>query len=420
MKRLILLVLAAVLLAGCTTTGHNLIIEEEQELSLLEAINESVERLIAVIPAGSRLAIVAFESEHSNLSDFMKESLTGLFYNRGFEVTDWQNYDYIFRALNIDAAGTVSNDAARSVGRFLGAQFVITGQLILLNNVFQYRVNAIHTDRASHNTFVRLTALNDDETHQMITALAAGLDPVRTADYGVTEDTLPRTSGLLLDRGIMFSRLGNYEKAIADFTQVIQLNPNLSSGYVLRGRALYANALRVINVHITSDNDITEDDEQDFEEEQSEEPSGTQLAGFKTEAFEQAISDFTRAIRLDNHNAVLFRERGQVYSSKGDFERAITDFNQALRLNSAFFQVYNNRGSAYFSIRNFNRAIADFTQAIQFNPGYANAYFNRGSVYFEINDFDRAIADFETVLLINPNDEEALKWLEYARQRRGR
>jgi tetratricopeptide (TPR) repeat protein len=56
--------------------------------------------------------------------------------------------------------------------------------------------------------------------------------------YGVTEQTAPKTPGTYLDRGIMFAMKGEYAKAIADFTEALNLDPNLSAAYQLRGRAL--------------------------------------------------------------------------------------------------------------------------------------------------------------------------------------
>jgi tetratricopeptide (TPR) repeat protein len=74
----------------------------------------------------------------------------------------------------------------------------------------------------------------------MITALANQKAAVKTASYGKSRTSTPGTAGAFLDRGITLAGQGEFEMAIADFTEAIRLNPNLSAAYLLRDRAAYA------------------------------------------------------------------------------------------------------------------------------------------------------------------------------------
>jgi tetratricopeptide (TPR) repeat protein len=136
--------------------------------------------------------------------------------------------------------------------------------------------------------------------------------------------------------------------------------------------------------------------------------------------YDQAIADYTQAIRLDPNYAAVYNNRGNAYDDKGDNDRAIADYTQAIRLDPNYASAYYGRGNAYYMKKDYDRAIADYTQAIRLDPNDAKAYYNRGATYYDQKDYDRAIADFEAALKINPNYENAKKSLEIVRQQRGR
>jgi len=84
----------------------------------------------------------------------------------------------------------------------------------------------------------------------------------------------------------------NYNKAIAEYSEAIRLNPDYAAAYHGRGVA-YA----------------------------------------EKRDYERAIADFTQAIRLSpNPGAKVYYNRGLVYANKRDYARAISDFETYLRL----------------------------------------------------------------------------------------
>ena len=94
---------------------------------------------------------------------------------------------------------------------------------------------------------------------------------------------------------------GNYDKAIAEYTEVIRLDPEADGAYFNRGRAY-----------------------------------------FDKENYDKAIADFTKAIELDSDNAKFYNNRGFAYSNKKDYDRAIADYTKALQLdpNNEFAKKY--------------------------------------------------------------------------------
>ena len=353
--------------------------ESGSGVSLLEAVEQSAERIAGDLPKGSRVVIVAFESENDNLSDFIMEELTGALIDRGIEVADRQNLGYLKREFKFQMSGSVNDEDVKRLGQFLAANMVITGQLINLGSTYRYRANATHLEQATRNSVTRFSVRNDAEMRNMAASLANQRTAVRAADYGVREQRAPQTAGTFLDRGILFLDRKDYDIAIADFTEALKLAPDMEAAYFYRG-----NAYR-----------------------QKDDP-------------DRAVADYNQAIRLDPNAANAYNNRGIAYRQKGDLDRAISDYAQAIRLNPDDASAYYNRGNAYSDKDDFDRAIADYTQAIRLNPNDASAYYNRGLAYRDKGEYDRATADYEAVLRINPNHSRAKQIREAIRSYRGR
>ena len=183
----------------------------------------------------------------------------------------------------------------------------------------------------------------------------------------------------LIRQGIEKIERGDYDGAIADYTQAIRLDPNNANAYGNRGIAY----------------------------------------GEKGD-YDRAIADYNQAIRLDPNDPAAYYNRGIAYRRNGDYDRAIADYTQAIRLDPNDPAAYYFRGAAYNRKGDYDHAIADYTEVIRLDPNEAGGYYNRGTAYSRKGDYDRAIADFEAALRINPNNADARRDLESVRQRRGR
>lgn len=219
------------LFLSCATTGGG------DGVSLAEAIEQSAEKIAADLPAGSRVAFAAWESPSAGLSDYIMEELTGALVDRGMEVADRQNLEYVYKEMGLQMSGDVSDESARSIGKFLGADLVITGQLTELGGPYRYRASAIHVEKATRDSVTRLNVRGDAAMRRMVTALANQKTSVKASSYGEGGTAAPQTAGAFLDRGITLANQGEYESAIADFTEAVRLNPNYVAAYNNRGNA---------------------------------------------------------------------------------------------------------------------------------------------------------------------------------------
>ena len=124
---------------------------------------------------------------------------------------------------------------------------------------------------------------------------------------------------------------------------------------------------------------------------------------------DNAIEDFTAALRYGPKFAKAYDNRGIAYISKGMADQAFADFSKAIELDPDYYDAYNNRGIIYGFHNEFDKAIADFSQAIALKSDYERAYLNRGIAYVQTRSFPLAIKDFDKVLELNPGDAATLE-----------
>lgn len=136
--------------------------------------------------------------------------------------------------------------------------------------------------------------------------------------------------------------------------------------------------------------------------------------------YNEAIADWTEAIRLKPDDAHAYVNRGLAYFQIGDYDRTLVDCDKSIQLNSDFALAYFVRGRAYYNKGEHNRALVDYDASIYLDPTYTRAYFYRGLAYLNKGDYDRAIVDYDRALAIDPNHQLAQQNREMAlRKKRG-
>jgi tetratricopeptide (TPR) repeat protein len=124
---------------------------------------------------------------------------------------------------------------------------------------------------------------------------------------------------------------------------------------------------------------------------------------YRNNRYEEAILDYSEALRLNPNDALTYGTRGMAYAKKGFFTQAIEDFSNFIRLNPEFVDGYLYRGSAYEAERNHDQAIADYNTALRLNPDNAQAFAALAVTYEAKGDHPKAIANCRRALQHNPN-----------------
>lgn len=118
--------------------------------------------------------------------------------------------------------------------------------------------------------------------------------------------------------------------------------------------------------------------------------------------YDEAVEQFTMALRLDPAMAMAYYNRGDAHRLKGELDRANADFTEALRLDPDYVMAYVNQGRTLRLQGKHDAAIAAFSKAVEVDPGEADAFNNRGNVHADKGEFDLAIADYVKALELDP------------------
>ena len=115
-------------------------------------------------------------------------------------------------------------------------------------------------------------------------------------------------------------------------------------------------------------------------------------------------------------------KRGIAQRLKGDYDKAIADFEAVRRANPEFAAVriqlpiaYNGRGQVRFGKKDFKEALTDVSAAIEIDPRNATSFVNRCVINaYGLKDYDEAIVDCSTAIRLNDKSSMAYNHRGYA------
>jgi tetratricopeptide (TPR) repeat protein len=120
--------------------------------------------------------------------------------------------------------------------------------------------------------------------------------------------------------------------------------------------------------------------------------------------FGKGNDDLTKAIQLSTNNALAYEMRGYARLGIERYDEAISDYDTALKFNPTNGRVLKVRGEAYYRRHNYTNAIIDFTKALKFRTNDPEIYDDRGGAYWSIHDRDKALDDFNAAVRLAPED----------------
>jgi tetratricopeptide (TPR) repeat protein len=90
------------------------------------------------------------------------------------------------------------------------------------------------------------------------------------------------------------------------------------------------------------------------------------------------------------------------------FDQALSDFDRAIAFNSAQWKAHANRGIVLGKRRQWDAAAEAFQKSIGARPGQTHAYFNLAEIEYQQGRYSEAIENYGKVLATSPNDVQAL------------
>ncbi len=102
-----------------------------------------------------------------------------------------------------------------------------------------------------------------------------------------------------------------------------------------------------------------------------------------------------------------YGNRGFSYKKEGKFQEAVNDFTEAIKLDSTDGRSYFNRGLTYQLLQNNGAALADFNIAIKLNPDEAMLYNTRSQIKYILGDLEGSEADCLMCIELDGNNVDA-------------
>jgi tetratricopeptide (TPR) repeat protein len=104
---------------------------------------------------------------------------------------------------------------------------------------------------------------------------------------------------------------------------------------------------------------------------------------------------------------VLYNNRGKAYLEQESYNEAIADFSQAIRLNAQYAKAFENRGLAYFKMEKYAEAAKDLRTAEKLiEKPEASLYKLLADSYFNAKNYVVSLEYFDKLIKAGFNDKE--------------
>jgi tetratricopeptide (TPR) repeat protein len=164
------------------------------------------------------------------------------------------------------------------------------------------------------------------------------------------------------NRGNAYDDKGQYSRALEDFGQAVETNPQDAEAFNSRGVTYIA-----------------------------------------LESYALAVRDFDEAARLNPASPIALGNRCFAKAVLGDLEQALRDCNDALHIKPKYAGAYVPRALAYMKLKRYDAAIADYTSHLRTRPDDPYALFGRGMARYLKGDVRAGDGDMVAAASIKPD-----------------
>ncbi|MCW5964109.1 MAG: protein kinase [Bryobacterales bacterium] len=183
--------------------------------------------------------------------------------------------------------------------------------------------------------------------------------------------------------GMILRGTGKYEESLAEFDEVLRLNPKNSEAF--KGKA----------------------------------DTYTAMGGHDKEA----IATYHRALEMRPADADFYLWLGNFHIKRGNLEDALRSYENVVSMMPDNPKGYTNIAAVYMHQERFEDAIPVLRKAIELDSRNSKAYSNLGTCLFERQDYARAAANYEEAARLNATDHTLMGnlasvygWLQDSRE----
>jgi tetratricopeptide (TPR) repeat protein len=199
-------------------------------------------------------------------------------------------------------------------------------------------------------------------------------------------------------RATCYAQLKQFDKAIADFSKAITLNPQFENAYWARANVYENDGKYQLAIN-------------DYKEVIPLLKVNDGLAAVYSniaqnelalQHYNEALDADSMSIKFGSQSSRAYEIRGKIHVAQHKPDSAINDYNQALislrnsntnDMKEVSF-VYTIKGDAELDLKKYKDAINDYSFAIQFNGENGFAWWNRAAAYHSNGDYKLAADDY--------------------------
>ncbi|MDR1180172.1 MAG: CsgG/HfaB family protein, partial [Spirochaetales bacterium] len=112
------------------------------------ALEKAAEQILKNIPAQAKIAIVYITTQDVSTTEYIVGELEYMWVNQGYFITDRSQLDRLRREQNFQMSGEVDDATAVSIGKFAGANIIVTGSVDGEGDLRRLRLRVLDTQTA--------------------------------------------------------------------------------------------------------------------------------------------------------------------------------------------------------------------------------------------------------------------------------
>lgn len=193
----------------------------------------------------------------------------------------------------------------------------------------------------------------------------------------------PRHVDALRLRTHAYYSLQNYEQALVDINQAIDVTPHP----VLLGlRLVIFMRLKDYDRAMTDANTIIDAGTGDIMTYLNRASLHSRRQDYRA-----ALADIEKAVAQGGvPDALLYNNRAWARTQTGDYEGALDDLQYALKLDAKLVYGYGSRGHLYFLTGKYDQALADFAKSLELKPDHTFAAAGLAITHHAAGNFEEA------------------------------
>jgi putative GTP pyrophosphokinase len=137
------------------------------------------------------------------------------------------------------------------------------------------------------------------------------------------------------------------------------------------------------------------------------------LTAHNQKRFNEAISHYSKILDLEPAGdicSIIYKHRGMANFACSRYNEAINDFSNALKFDEKSYKAAYCCGIVHSVLKQYLQAIESYNLSLSIYPYQSFCLFRRAQAYYHIDDYMQALSDCEKSLALEPGNKSVIKF----------